>query len=213
MVGIGRACQRNRIPPSLPIRERKEAPSVRIQKQQIFASLSVQQHKRLQPLRDVSSVRQAVFNDGSGRQTLQRSVIDGLNQVLGHLLLIQQVTRSLFERIGAVEMRPAGDQQVHDVRMVVGGSYVKGAVVIFVAAVHVSATLQQDGRYLERGKLADRIAAHARCVPVNGQVQGAVAVLPAGLKLEKLVNGLLLEVILLDGTWDFLQQADEVQDD
>lgn len=73
-------------------------------------SLSVQQHEGLEPLRDVSAVRQAVFDDGARGQTLQGGVVDGLDQVLGHLLLVQQIARRLLEGVGAVEVRAAGDQ-------------------------------------------------------------------------------------------------------
>ncbi|XP_016358873.1 uncharacterized protein LOC107701388 [Sinocyclocheilus anshuiensis] len=176
-------------------------------------ALSVQQHEGLQPLGDVPAVRQAVFDDGARRQTLQRGVVDGLDQVLGQLLLVQQVAGRLLEGVGAVEVRAAGDQQVHDVGVVVGRSHMQRAVVVLVAAVHVCAALQQDRSHLEGGELADGVAAHAGGVPVHRQVQRTEAVLPAGLQLQELVDGLFLEVVLLHGARHFLQQTDEVQDD
>ncbi len=176
-------------------------------------ALSVQQHEGLQPLGDVPAVRQAVFDDGARRQTLQRGVVNGLDQVLGQLLLVQQVAGRLLEGVGAVEVRAAGDQQVHDVGVVVGGGHMQRAVIVHVSAVHVRAALQQDRRDLEGGEFADGVSAHAGGVAVHRQVQRAEAVLPAGLQLQELVDGLFLEVVLLHGAWHFLQQADEVQDD
>ncbi len=176
-------------------------------------ALSVQQHEGLQPLGDVPAVRQAVFDDGARRQTLQRGVVNGLDQVLGQLLLVQEVAGRLLEGVGAVEVRAAGDQQVHDVGVVVGGGHMQRAVIVHVSAVHVRAALQQDRRDLEGGELADGVSAHAGGVAVHRQVQRAEAVLPAGLQLQELVDGLFLEVVLLHGARHFLQQADEVQDD
>lgn len=115
-------------------------------------SLSVQQHEGLEPLGDISAVRQAMFDDGARSQTLQGGVVDGLDQVLGHLLLVQQIAGRLLEGVGAVEVRAAGDQQVHDVGVVVGRRHVERAVVVLIPRVHVRAALQQDRRHLGGGR-------------------------------------------------------------
>ena len=147
--------------------------------------LSVQQDEGLQLLGDAALVRQAVRDDGTGSQTLQGGVVDGLDQVLGHLLLVQQVTGRLPEGVGAVEVRAARDQQVHDVGLVVGRRHVQRAVVVFVAGVDVGAALQQDGCDLQGGELADWVAAYAGGVAVHSQVERAVATLTTWLQLQE----------------------------
>lgn len=74
---------------------------------------------------NVSPVVQAVLDDGPGSEALQRGVVNGLDDVPGELLLIQEVAGGLLEGVGAVEVSPRGDQQVHDVRVTVGRSDVE----------------------------------------------------------------------------------------
>lgn len=85
----------------------------------------MQQDEGLQFLWDVSPVVEPVLDDGPGGQALQGGVVDGLDDVPGQLLSIQEVTRRLLERVCAVEMTPAGNQQVHYVWVTVGGGHVK----------------------------------------------------------------------------------------
>lgn len=66
----------------------------------------MQQDEGLQFLGDVSSILEAVFDDGPGGEALQGGVVYGLDDVPGQLLLIQEVAGSLLEGIGAVEMSP-----------------------------------------------------------------------------------------------------------
>lgn len=72
-------------------------------------SLSVEQNEGLQLLGDVSPIAQAVLDDGSGSEALQRGVVDGLNDVPGQLLLVQEVAGGLLEGVGAVEVSPIGN--------------------------------------------------------------------------------------------------------
>lgn len=82
-------------------------------------SLSVEQDKGLQFLRDVSLVFQAMLNDNPGGEALQRGVVYGLDDIPGQLLLIQEVTGGLLEGVSAVKVSPTGNEQVHDVRVTV----------------------------------------------------------------------------------------------
>lgn len=87
--------------------------------------LSVQQDEGLQLLGDVSPILEAVLDDGPGGEALQGGVVYGLDDVPGQFLLIQEVTGSLLKGIGAVEMSPGWNQQVHDVRVAVCSCDVK----------------------------------------------------------------------------------------
>lgn len=88
-------------------------------------SLSVEQDEGFQLPGNVSPVVEAVLDDDPGSEALQRGVVNGLDDVPGQLLLIQEVAGGLLEGVGAVEVSPGGDQQVHDVRVTVGCSYVE----------------------------------------------------------------------------------------
>lgn len=88
----------------------------------------MEQDKGFQLLGNVPPVVEAVLDDGPGSEALQRGVVDGLDDVPGQLLLVQEVAGRLLEGVGAVEVIPAGNQQVHDVGVTVGCSYVEGAV-------------------------------------------------------------------------------------
>lgn len=90
-------------------------------------SLSVEQDEGFQLLGNVPPVVEAVLDDGPGSEALQRGVVDGLDDVPGQLLLVQEVAGRLLEGVGAVEVIPAGNQQVHDVGVTVGCGYVEGA--------------------------------------------------------------------------------------
>lgn len=85
----------------------------------------MQQDEGLQLLGDVPPVLEAVLDDGPGGEALQGGVVYGLDDVPGELLLVQEVAGSLLEGIGAVEMGPGWNQQVHDVRVAVGSCDVK----------------------------------------------------------------------------------------
>ena len=54
-------------------------------------------------------------------------MVDGLDDVPGQLLLVQEVAGRLLGGIGAVKVSPARNQQVHDVRVAVGRGDVKRA--------------------------------------------------------------------------------------
>lgn len=54
-------------------------------------------------------------------------MVNGLDDIPGQLLLIQEVAGRLLEGVGAVEVSPPGNEQVHDVRVTVGCRYVEGA--------------------------------------------------------------------------------------
>lgn len=173
-------------------------------------SLSVQQDEGLQLLWDASPVVEPVLDDGPGGQALQSGVVYGLDDVPGQLLRVQEVTGGLLERVCAVKMTPAGNQQVHYVWVTVGGGHVKRTggrerrdltsgrsdkstqsgraatpVVVVVAAVGVGAAFQQNGGDREGGELADGVAPHAGGVAVHGQVQRAVSIFTARLELQK----------------------------
>lgn len=173
----------------------------------------MEQNKGLQFLWDVSSVAQTVLDDSPGSEALQSRVVDGLDDIPGQLLLVQEVTGRLLEGVGAIEVSPTGNQQVHDVGVAVGRSYVEGAegnigtwvklhktgptlqkldssqtnrpVVVFVSTVDVCPTLEEDRRDGQGRELTDGVAAHAGGVTVDGQVQGAVTVLATRLKLQE----------------------------
>lgn len=73
----------------------------------LLQSLSVEQDKGFQFLRDVSPVVEAVLDDGPGGEALQGGVVYGLDNIPGQLLLVQEVAGRLLEGVGAVEMSPA----------------------------------------------------------------------------------------------------------
>lgn len=66
-----------------------------------------------------------MLDDDPGSEALQRGVVNGLDDVPGQLLLVQEVAGSLLEGVGAVKVSPEGDQQVHNVGVTVGCSYVE----------------------------------------------------------------------------------------
>lgn len=70
---------------------------------------------------------EAVLDDGPGGEALQRGVVYGLDDILGQLLLVQEVAGRLLEGVGAVEVSPPGNQQIHDVRVAVVRGDVEGA--------------------------------------------------------------------------------------
>lgn len=170
----------------------------------------MQQDEGLQFLWDVSPVVEPVLDDGPGRQALQGGVVYGLDDVPGQLLCIQEVTGGLLERVCAVKMTPAGNQQVHYVWVAVGCSDVKRTeeeerwvfkikpfenrddqtraarpVVVVIAAVNVGPALEQNGSNCEGGELADGVATHAGGVAIHGEVERAVAIFTTWLELQK----------------------------
>lgn len=68
-----------------------------------------------------------MLDDGPGGEALQRGVVYGLDDIPSQLLLVQEVESRLLEGVSAVEVGPAGDEQVHDVGVAVGGSDVERA--------------------------------------------------------------------------------------
>lgn len=69
-----------------------------------------------------------------------------------------------------------------------GQQKINKPVVIFISAVNVCPTLEEDRGHREGGELADRIAAHAGGVAVDCQVEGAVAVLPTWMEFQESEN-------------------------
>lgn len=54
-------------------------------------------------------------------------MVNGLDDIPGQLLLIQEIAGCLLEGVGAVKVSPTGNQQVHNVGVAIGCSYMEGA--------------------------------------------------------------------------------------